>query len=1130
MRMDEEISIAYSSMAALFSPTRSRDVSLPPMLMTQIIDELFASVKDDIFFEAQRRFHPLLHKTFGQSNEPIADMYQFVNVAGKTLLHHACTLAKVSMVRFLVSQGSQPTAKCPIGRTPFHDCISSHSERKPFVLEMVKILFESDPNGLSIVDDNGVHVIHLAAIHGCLDVLKWYQDLQACKRIPMDITSFRGRTVLHYACYNCRMDIIEWLLPDSKEINANRPLHDIASLDANGNSALHYAVLGNHLEVCEWLILHAPTRQVLSINSRNNKAEAPVDIAPPDTKLYAFLSFASQPAWKPMSIFCIGSDSHTLGISWKFPTSGDTLLDQVVAPQWLEIEYCKRPKELTITQSFFSTIRSESLQHTPSSPDAKFHWVAISCQKSEHPGLDLSLRISPDASQYWIAGLQPESEYFVRLRARNRNGYGAFAALSSGLFTQSSQLRIDRNSCRGKEQRKNLVYPTSLLKHMQKPGSQLLSRPRASCDTTHQRIERNCLGFIGTLQFEILAARNLNLSFVQSQSHAKTTYHANSGVRNIFTQVSLNAAPRTCSSPFIKPPECQDSMSHLYRVQSLPGRLQKHLVFLGSRSGFRHCQIDFYTIFCIPDTKNATLTVEIFERNAYSRNGMSIGFITIPVPYFITGMPEKMEWFALQHPDQKQGYPSYASASTMSCGQVLLRTYFLPDGVRPSPHPRVSSIICTETTADNEEPLDEMQVYSVPTDEKRLYDPYGFRIVERNHLKHHAAAHIHPPRYYQLHLECILSRQETLWTQYHRHFHSTSHIQDYGNQKFSDLLDHDCDCQLTNAQHCPYSESIGAIPGSDHERYARETLRELIWMNGGIPLMARRKLYMNLSGATRLQKSAFPANKSYHTTLVDRIKYQLEIDSLEGNETPFLVSRRQILIDLNRTFAGQLCWITCSDGQAALERVLLAYALHNSTLGYCQSMSHIAGRLLCLFDLTTSKSPGEISSEECVFWLLSVVCEAFFPLSYIKGMKGIRLDAMLLETLIDRRLPTLARYFRSLQAPHVGLLLATNWFLPLFCTNFPSETCYQLLDIIMLEGPDVVFAIAIALLRMAQNGIMQQDLEFMQLISFLKERDKCLYDVDLLMEIVREEWEVVGPEIAILRKNERLRKQDNKLC
>lgn len=1121
MRMDEEISIAASSMAPLFSPTRSKDVPLPPMLMTQIIDELFASVRDDTFSDAQKRFYPLLHRTLGQSYDSNAGMYQFVNVAGKTLLHHACTHAKVSIVQFLVSQGCEPAVKCPMGRTPFHDCISSHAGRKPFALEMLKILFERDPNGLSIVDDNGVHVIHLAAIHGCLDVLQWCQELQACKRIPMETTSFRGRSVLHYACYNRRMDIIEWLLPEAKMISDNRPLHDIAALDANGNSILHYAVMGNHLDVCEWLILQAPTRDALPINSRNDVFKSALDIAPPETKLHTFLSFVSQAAYKPLSIFCIGSDAHTLGVSWKFPTSEKPHLDQVVASQWLEIEYCKRPRKLARAKSFFSTVglQSEAPQGLrSSSPDAKLHWEIIPCQKSEHSGLasSHSLRISTEVSQYWIPGLQPDTEYFVRLRARNRNGYGEYTASFCGFITQSCQMQIDKLPSRGKDQRKSLVYPTSLLKHVQRSSSQrLLSRPEASCATSSQTNECKSLSFIGTIQFEILAARNLNLPSdpMHSRSNEKDAYQSNCGIRHIFTRVSLHTKYRACSSAFLKPLGSLDSTSYAYRVHSLPGRLQKEMVFLGSRSGFRHCQFDFSAAFRVPDTLNATFTVDICEKNAYFMDGISIGSVSVPVLHFVKGMPEKLEWFALQHPDQ----PS-KPAFTVSYGQVLLRTLFLPDGVTSSSSPHSSSTICP-TASGIQEPVTETKLDANIIDGGRIYDSYGFKIVEREHLKHHAAAHSNRPMYYQLHLECLLSRQETFWSQFHHQFHLLSDTQHTENQSFPDLLGTTCDRELSDTKWCPYFKPVGTILRSDYEQIGRRKLRELIWMSGGIPLMARPKLYMKLSGAYQKQKNAFLANKSYYATLIDRIKFQTEKDFIEGKDTPFLVSRSQILIDLNRTFAGQSCYITSIDGQATLERVLLAYALHNSTLGYCQSMSHIAGRLLCLFDYVSSKFSSEVSLEERVFWLLSVICEDFFPQSYTKGMKGIRLDAVLLETLIDRRLPTLARYFRYLQATHVGLLLATNWFLPLFCTNFPSETCYELLDIIMLEGPDVVFAIAIALLRMAQNAIMQQDLEFMQLITFLKERDKSLYDVDLLMEIVREEWEDLGSEITTLRND-----------
>lgn len=47
-----------------------------------------------------------------------------------------------------------------------------------------------------------------------------------------------------------------------------------------------------------------------------------------------------------------------------------------------------------------------------------------------------------------------------------------------------------------------------------------------------------------------------------------------------------------------------------------------------------------------------------------------------------------------------------------------------------------------------------------------------------------------------------------------------------------------------------------------------------------------------------------------------------------------------VLQDSAHTFPGH-AWLASEDGQAALQRVLLAYSAHNDRVGYCRSMNNI---------------------------------------------------------------------------------------------------------------------------------------------------------------------------------------------
>ena len=88
--------------------------------------------------------------------------------------------------------------------------------------------------------------------------------------------------------------------------------------------------------------------------------------------------------------------------------------------------------------------------------------------------------------------------------------------------------------------------------------------------------------------------------------------------------------------------------------------------------------------------------------------------------------------------------------------------------------------------------------------------------------------------------------------------------------------------------------------------------------------------------------------------------------------------------DLPRTFPGENRWLASPEGQEALRRVLLAYSVHNPTVGYCQSMNYVAAVLLLVLEM----------SEEDTFWLMVVLLDgaaascSFPALSLLSGPLG----------------------------------------------------------------------------------------------------------------------------------------------
>uniref|UniRef100_K3X833 Rab-GAP TBC domain-containing protein n=1 Tax=Globisporangium ultimum (strain ATCC 200006 / CBS 805.95 / DAOM BR144) TaxID=431595 RepID=K3X833_GLOUD len=1052
---------------------------------------------------------------------------------GKTLLHHACRFGKLQVVNALLYHGVNTTAQCEIGRTAFHDAVSSGN--KASTLQVLKILYNHEPTGLNIVDANGTHILHLAAIHGSVDVISWYAKLLSAQAVSqsspppssspasgmvasMAITSFSGRNLLHYAAYNGRLQVLRWVLSSENEWNFE---FSASALDANGYSLLHYAAMGGHLEVCEWLVFHSSTRNDLNIMAKNSEGQTAFDLAKtPDVK--TFVAQVSQIPPAPTHIHCIGADSCSLGIAWTVEPHSDLLLREILTPLWFELEYCKKPKGLTSASGLLSMV----MLMPSNTPQFIIKWEQVNvCMQST-------------AREYWLSGLERDTEYLVRIRAVNRNGSSTYSipnlATSEFVTTGAGGLR-------------------RLLGFFPSYGANASS---------------SVASFIGTLHFELLEARHLHVTLNKHERSQKKVVVADHGhfygLINMELPETLMTTPthRRQTVPIMRSrSKSGASTRRLYRVRTDNASIQEEMVLSGSLHAFQHPAFQAATTFRVPEASQTTISIEI--RHKTHRVDSCVGVVTISLMDLIRGLPAKMQWLALQS-EHRNAWLSPRAQQQVKVnepirGEVLIRTLFLADGITALPHPTRADVLSASAQELLEDDVETDANYYHDTDgndsdgdsksqvteyrygprkstsassSSSKFDSMGFRVLDPR-VQQRDSVYVSRKvggksyQYYKLLQDCVDRRQLKRW----REFHHQSHCEHGGeNCSNSDAcaatnLRRSCTLTVPKQLKCPY------------EARSSNILRELVW--NGVPTSWRPTMYLRMSGALR-KSASYPAN--YFQSLlvrVNRIPNRSTIfsddeasddsdadepaDACAGGE--FDAVEKQIQVDLQRTFAGNQCWINSSDGQKALERVLLAYAVHNQSLGYCQSMTFIVGRLLCLFQYHQDNDDFDDENglealqdcEEQVFWMLAVFCEDFFPSYYTKGMIGLQVDGMVLEFLMRKRLPKVYRHLQQLQTPHIGLLLVTQWLLPICCAVFPSETSFRMMDVLIFEGSHAVFALAIALLRISQYDILAETKDYMQLFRFLKERDMRLYDTPLLLEIAYAEHALLADDIPSLR-------------
>ncbi|KOB72146.1 putative rab6 gtpase activating protein, gapcena [Operophtera brumata] len=83
-----------------------------------------------------------------------------------------------------------------------------------------------------------------------------------------------------------------------------------------------------------------------------------------------------------------------------------------------------------------------------------------------------------------------------------------------------------------------------------------------------------------------------------------------------------------------------------------------------------------------------------------------------------------------------------------------------------------------------------------------------------------------------------------------------------------------------------------------------------------------------------------------------------------------------------------------------------------------------------------------------------------------------------LDRLIEEQLPDLRAHFQELRVESRDF--ATQWFLTLFTAKFPLHLVYHILDVFLLQGTDMMFQVALALLSRSRKDLLANNYEGIQ--------------------------------------------------
>lgn len=210
----------------------------------------------------------------------------------------------------------------------------------------------------------------------------------------------------------------------------------------------------------------------------------------------------------------------------------------------------------------------------------------------------------------------------------------------------------------------------------------------------------------------------------------------------------------------------------------------------------------------------------------------------------------------------------------------------------------------------------------------------------------------------------------------------------------------------------------------------------------GIPADHRVAAWMSISGALELKDTS---QKSY-AQLKKNFTNQHVLESIK--------------VDLPRTFPDNIYFTNHEYLPSHLYNVLATFGHQNTDVGYCQGLNYIAGLLLLV-----------TKDEECSYWLLKCLVEKILPPYYIVTMSGLLTDLDVLNELVRVSEPQIFHHVHKIGMPWaMGI---TKWFVCVYSEVLPTETVLRIWDCLFYEGSKILFRVAITLIKLHKQDILQ---------------------------------------------------------
>ncbi|KAJ7149845.1 rab-GTPase-TBC domain-containing protein [Mycena crocata] len=212
-------------------------------------------------------------------------------------------------------------------------------------------------------------------------------------------------------------------------------------------------------------------------------------------------------------------------------------------------------------------------------------------------------------------------------------------------------------------------------------------------------------------------------------------------------------------------------------------------------------------------------------------------------------------------------------------------------------------------------------------------------------------------------------------------------------------------------------------------------------VRSGIPLVFRSKVWLECSGGLEMKEPG------------------LFRDLLAAEGPAHVVA--EIEKDVGRTMPLNVFFGGDGAGVVKLRRVLTAYSRRNPAVGYCQGMNLVTSTLLLVH-----------ADEEEAFWALAAIVERILPEDFFSpSLLPSRACPLVLLDYVKEYTPKLHAHLADLGVDLPAICF--SWFLSLFTDCLPVETLFRVWDVFLVDGVDVLFRVALAILRSNEAELLR---------------------------------------------------------